>query len=132
MKPQTQGSLMTLAVILFAFIMALLFFSCEKPIEEKPITTGTVTFWTTENMGWVLSIDHNKVGQILKPYPINTLDKIPVCGDKRFTSIELTPGTHFYYLTLYIPVQPLPNYFKGQTYYFDVTLGGCTIVRAEQ
>ena len=66
MKASKQGSLAALAVILFAVIMALLFFSCEK-IEDDPITTGNVTFWTTEDSGstywdtgWILYVDDVK------------------------------------------------------------------------
>jgi len=29
-------------------------------------------------------------------------------------------------------MQPPPNYFRGQTRFFDVTLGGCVVLRAEQ
>lgn len=131
MKPNTQGSLMTLAVILFAFIMALLFFSCEK-IEEEPITTGNVTFWTNEISGWQLYVDDVMIGPVRKPYPINRTDEIPVCGDGRFTNLQLRPGRHHYYISIYLPMQPPPNYFRGQTRFFDVTLGGCVVLRAEQ
>jgi len=131
MKASKQGSLAALAVILFAVIMALLFFSCEK-IEEEPITTGNVTFWTNEISGWQLYVDDVMVGPVRKPYPINRTDEIPVCGDGRFTNLQLRPGRHHYYISIYLPMQPPPNYFRGQTRFFDVTLGGCTIVRAEQ
>lgn len=137
MKASKQGSLAALAVILFAVIMALLFFSCEK--VEEPIMTGTVTFWTTEDSGstywdtgWILYVDDVKYGSIQKPYDIGTIDKIPLCGDTRFTNISLRPGNHYYYLTRSLPLQPLPNYFQGQTRFFDVTLGGCVVLRAEQ
>lgn len=141
MKASKQGSLAALAVILFAVIIALLFFSCEKieePIEE-PITTGNVTFWTTEDSGstywdtgWILYVDDVKYGTIKTPYNIGTIDKIPLCGDTRFTNISLRPGNHYYYLTRSLPLQPPPNYFRGQTRFFDVTLGGCVVLRAEQ
>ena len=141
MKTNTQSSLAALAVILFAVIIALLFFSCEKieePIEE-PITTGNVTFWTTEDSGstywdtgWILYVDDVKYGTIKTPYNIGTIDKIPLCGDTRFTNISLRPGNHYYYLTRSLPLQPPPNYFRGQTRFFDVTLGGCVVLRAEQ
>ena len=77
MKASKQGSLAALAVILFAVIIALLFFSCEKigePIEE-PITTGNVTFWTNEYDGWQLYVDDVMVGPVRKPYPINRTDE---------------------------------------------------------
>lgn len=54
-KPRIMKIRVSLLVIM------LFLFSCEKPTEEKPITTGTVTFWTTENAEWVLSIDYNDV-----------------------------------------------------------------------
>jgi hypothetical protein len=130
MKASKQGSLAALAVILFAVIMALLFFSCEK--IEEPITTGNVTFWTNEISGWQLYVDDVMIGPVRKPYPINRTDEIPVCGDGRFTNLQLRPGRHHYYISIYLPMQPPPNYFRGQTRFFDVTLGGCTIVRAEQ
>jgi hypothetical protein len=131
MKASKQGSLAALAVILFAVIIALLFFSCEK-IEDDPITTGNVTFWTNEISGWQLYVDDVMIGPVRKPYPINRTDEIPVCGDGRFTNLQLRPGRHHYYISIYLPMQPPPNYFRGQTRFFDVTLGGCTIVRAEQ
>lgn len=131
MKTNTQSSLAALAVILFAVIIALMFFSCEK-IEEEPITTGNVTFWTNEISGWQLYVDDVMIGPVRKPYPINRTDEIPVCGDGRFTNLQLRPGRHHYYISIYLPMQPPPNYFRGQTRFFDVTLGGCTIVRAEQ
>jgi len=131
MKASKQGSLAALAVILFAVIMALLFFSCEK-IEEEPITTGNVTFWTNEISGWQLYVDDVMVGPVRKPYPINRTDEIPVCGDGRFTNLQLRPGRHHYYISIYLPMQPPPNYFRGQTRFFDVTLGGCVVLRAEQ
>lgn len=131
MKTNTQSSLAALAINFFAFIIALLFFSCEK-IEEEPITTGNVTFWTNEISGWQLYVDDVMVGPVRKPYPINRTDEIPVCGDGRFTNLQLRPGRHHYYISIYLPMQPPPNYFRGQTRFFDVTLGGCTIVRAEQ
>lgn len=130
MKASKQGSLAALAVILFAVIIALLFFSCEK--IEEPITTGNVTFWTNEISGWQLYVDDVMIGPVRKPYPINRTDEIPVCGDGRFTNLQLRPGRHHYYISIYLPMQPPPNYFRGQTRFFDVTLGGCTIVRAEQ
>lgn len=130
MKTNTQSSLAALAVILFAVIIALLFFSCEK--IEEPITTGNVTFWTNEISGWQLYVDDVMIGPVRKPYPINRTDEIPVCGDGRFTNLQLRPGRHHYYISIYLPMQPPPNYFRGQTRFFDVTLGGCTIVRAEQ
>lgn len=131
MKPNTQGSLMTLAVILFAFIMALLFFSCEK-IEEEPITTGNVTFWTNEINNWHLYVDDVKIGPVRRPYPISNIYEIPICGDTQFTNLQLRPGQHYYYISIYIPAQPPPNYFRGQTRFFDVTAGGCIVLRAEQ
>ena len=88
MKTNTQSSLAALAINFFAFIIALLFFSCEKieePIEE-PITTGNVTFWTNEHDGWQLYVDDVMIGPVRKPYPINRTDEIPVCGDGRFTN----------------------------------------------
>ena len=133
MKASKQGSLAALAVILFAVIIALLFFSCEKigePIEE-PITTGNVTFWTNEYDGWQLYVDDVMVGPVRKPYPIGSTDEIPVCGDGRFTNLQLKPGRHHYYISVYLPIHPPPNYFQGQTRFFDVTLGGCVVLRAE-
>lgn len=131
MKTNTQSSLAALAVILFAVIIALLFFSCEK-IEDDPITTGNVTFWTNEISGWQLYVDDVMIGPVRKPYPINRTDEIPVCGDGRFTNLQLRPGRHHYYISIYLPMQPPPNYFRGQTRFFDVTLGGCVVLRAEQ
>ena len=131
MKASKQGSLAALAVILFAVIIALLFFSCEK-IEDDPITTGNVTFWTNEISGWLLYVDDVMIGPVRKPYPINRTDEIPVCGDGRFTNLQLRPGRHHYYISIYLPMQPPPNYFRGQTRFFDVTLGGCVVLRAEQ
>ena len=131
MKASKQGSLAALAVILFAVIIALLFFSCEK-IEDDPITTGNVTFWTNEISGWQLYVDDVMIGPVRKPYPINRTDEIPVCGDIRFTNLQLRPGRHHYYISIYLPMQPPPNYFRGQTRFFDVTLGGCVVLRAEQ
>ena len=131
MKASKQGSLAALAVILFAVIIALLFFSCEK-IEEEPITTGNVTFWTNEISGWQLYVDDVMIGPVRKPYPINRTDEIPVWGDGRFTNLQLRPGRHHYYISIYLPMQPPPNYFRGQTRFFDVTLGGCVVLRAEQ
>ena len=130
MKASKQGSLAALAVILFAVIIALLFFSCEK-IEDDPITTGNVTFWTTEISGWQLYVDDVMIGPVRKPYPINRTDEIPVCGDGRFTNLQLRPGRHHYYISVYLPIHPPPNYFQGQTRFFDVTLGGCVVLRAE-
>ena len=130
MKASKQGSLAALAVILFAVIIALLFFSCEK-IEDDPITTGNVTFWTNEISGWQLYVDDVMIGPVRKPYPINRTDEIPVCGDGRFTNLQLKPGRHHYYISIYLPMQPPPNYFRGQTRFFDVTLGGCVVLRAE-
>ena len=130
MKASKQGSLAALAVILFAVIIALLFFSCEK-IEDDPITTGNVTFWTNEISGWQLYVDDVMIGPVRKPYPINRTDEIPVCGDGRFTNLQLRPGRHHYYISIYLPMQPPPNYFRGQTRFFDVTLGGCVVLRAE-
>ena len=86
MKASKQGSLAALAVILFAVIIALLFFSCEK-IEDDPITTGNVTFWTNEISGWQLYVDDVMIGPVRKPDPINRTDEIPVCGDGRFTNV---------------------------------------------
>ena len=131
MKASKQGSLAALAVILFAVIIALLFFSCEK-IEDDPITTGNVTFWTNEISGWQLYVDDVMIGPVRKPYPINRTDEIPVCGDGRFTNLQLRPGRHHYYISIYLPMQPPPNYFRGQTRFFYVTLGGCVVLRAEQ
>ena len=131
MKASKQGSLAALAVIFFAVIIALLFFSCEK-IEDDPITTGNVTFWTNEISGWQLYVDDVMIGPVRKPYPINRTDEIPVCGDGRFTNLQLRPGRHHYYISIYLPMQPPPNYFRGQTRFFDVTLGGCVVLRAEQ
>ena len=130
MKASKQGSLAALAVILFAVIIALMFFSCEK--IEEPITTGNVTFWTNEISGWQLYVDDVMIGPVRKPYPINRTDEIPVCGDGRFTNLQLRPGRHHYYISIYLPMQPPPNYFRGQTRFFDVTLGGCVVLRAEQ
>lgn len=130
MKASKQRSLAALAVILFAVIIALLFFSCEK--IEEPITTGNVTFWTNEISGWQLYVDDVMIGPVRKPYPINRTDEIPVCGDGRFTNLQLRPGRHHYYISIYLPMQPPPNYFRGQTRFFDVTLGGCVVLRAEQ
>ena len=130
MKTNTQSSLAALAVILFAVIIALMFFSCEK--IEEPITTGNVTFWTNEISGWQLYVDDVMIGPVRKPYPINRTDEIPVCGDGRFTNLQLRPGRHHYYISIYLPMQPPPNYFRGQTRFFDVTLGGCVVLRAEQ
>ena len=130
MKASKQGSLAALAVILFAVIIALLFFSCEK-IEDDPITTGNVTFWTNEISGWQLYVDDVMIGPVRKPYPINRTDEIPVCGDGRFTNLQLRPGRHHYYISVYLPIHPPPNYFQGQTRFFYVTLGGCVVLRAE-
>ena len=130
MKTNTQSSLAALAINFFAFIIALLFFSCEK--IEEPITTGNVTFWTNEISGWQLYVDDVMIGPVRKPYPINRTDEIPVCGDGRFTNLQLRPGRHHYYISIYLPMQPPPNYFRGQTRFFDVTLGGCVVLRAEQ
>ena len=130
MKTNTQSSLAALAINFFAFIIALLFFSCEK--IEEPITTGNVTFWTNEHDGWQLYVDDVMIGPVRKPYPINRTDEIPVCGDGRFTNLQLRPGRHHYYISIYLPMQPPPNYFRGQTRFFDVTLGGCVVLRAEQ
>ena len=130
MKASKQGSLAALAVILFAVIIELLFFSCEK--IEEPITTGNVTFWTNEISGWQLYVDDVMIGPVQKLYPINRTDEIPVCGDIRFTNLQLRPGRHHYYISIYLPMQPPPNYFRGQTRFFDVTLGGCVVLRAEQ
>ena len=133
MKTNTQSSLAALAINFFAFIIALLFFSCEKieePIEE-PITTGNVTFWTNEISGWQLYVDDVMIGPVRKPYPINRTDEIPVCGDGRFTNLQLRPGRHHYYISIYLPMQPPPNYFRGQTRFFDVTLGGCVVQMAQ-
>ncbi len=125
-------------LILFA---VLTFASCEKQKEEIKADTdlGTVTFWTTEFSldnssvsGWLLWVDGVRIGTINKPYVINTTDDIPVCGDKRFTTQLLTPGKHSYHLTCFILTQAPPNYFVGQTYYFDVTTKGCVIIRATQ
>ena len=144
MKASKQGSLAALAVILFAVIIALMFFSCEKieePIEEPIIdpNKGTVTFWTTEFSietinchGWILWVDGVKIGLIKKPYEIRTTDEIPVCGDTTFTNLFLMKGQHSYYMTLSIPAQPPPNYFVSQTYSFDIIAGGCTVVRVTQ
>lgn len=129
MKTNTQSSLAALAINFFAFIIALLFFSCEK--IEEPITTGNVTFWTNEISGWQLYVDDVMIGPVRKPYPINRTDEIPVCGDGRFTNLQLRPGRHHYYISIYLPMQPPPNYFRGQTRFFDVTLGGCVVLRAE-
>ena len=131
MKTNTQSSLAALAINFFAFIIALLFFSCEK-IEDDPITTGNVTFWTNEISGWQLYVDDVMIGPVRKPYPINRTDEIPVCGNGRFTNLQLRPGRHHYYISIYLPMQPPPNYFRGQTRFFDVTLGGCVVLRAEQ
>ena len=130
MKASKQGSLAALAVILFAVIIALLFFSCEK-IEDDPITTGNVTFWTNEISGWQLYVDDVMIGPVRKPYPINRTDEIPVCGDGRFTNLQLRPGRHHYYISFSLPIHPPPNYFQGQTRFFYVTLGGCVVLRAE-
>lgn len=123
-------NIMKIRVSLLAIMLFL--FSCEKPAEEKPVTTGTVTFWTTELNGWVLYVDDVKIGPVRKPYPIGNTDEIPVCGDGRFTNLQLNPGRHQYYISIYISTQLPPNYFRGQTRFFDVTLGGCVILRAEQ
>lgn len=127
-----------LIIVLTFFILLL---SCEKQ-DDKPTddpNKGTVTFWTTEESGvgatfrgWLLWVDGIEIGVIQKPYPINTTDQIPVCGDKRFTKLSLMKGRHSYYMTLFIPVQPPPNYFVSQTYYFDIIAGGCTVVRCKQ
>ncbi|MEJ1730296.1 hypothetical protein SMA90_28620, partial [Escherichia coli] len=98
----------------------------------EPITTGNVTFWTNEISGWQLYVDDVMIGPVRKPYPINRTDEIPVCGDGRFTNLQLRPGRHHYYISIYLPMQPPPNYFRGQTRFFDVTLGGCVVLRAEQ
>ena len=117
---------------LLFIIAAVLLFSCEKEPYQEPIdpNKGTVTFWTTENSGWRLVIDDAESIPILQPYPINTTDKIPVCGDKRFTNVSLMKGQHKYRLT-YLTLQPY-NYIIGRTFYFDVTAGGCTVVRCIQ
>ena len=106
-------------------LLALLLLSCEKPPAEEPITTGTVTFWTTEPNPWVLYVDGKRIGIINEGLS-------PVCGDTRFTTLHLRPGLHQFYLYLFIPAQPWPNMFTGETYNFNVTLGGCTVIRAKQ
>ena len=118
----------TLLIILTAIFLV----SCEKPKAEEPITTGTVTFWTTEFVEWTLYVDDKEVGHLSKPYPVSTTDLIPDCDTPGFTKMQMTPGRHSFHLYIWIPQQPWPNTFTGQTYYFDVTLGGCTIVRVTQ
>jgi len=122
-------------------IAVLLLFSCEKPKEEPTIdpNKGKVTFWTTEFSikttncnGWVLWVDDIEIGLIKKPYSVNTTDQIPNCYTMGFTNLILPKGRHYYYMTLSIPIQPPPNYFVSQTYYFDVIARGCTIVRCIQ
>ena len=117
---------------LLFIIAAVLLFSCEKEPYQEPIdpNKGNVTLWTTENSGWMLVIDDAEAIPIVQPYPINTTDKIPVCGDERFTNVSLMKGRHKYRLS-YLTLQPY-NYIIGQTYYFDVTAGGCTVVRCTQ
>ena len=121
----------------YIFIIALLnlviLFSCQKyESSEADTNKGIVTFWTTENPGWVLWVDRVEIGEIKNPYPINTLDQIPVCGDIRFTSITLRRGKHSYYMVRSIPAQPPPNYFVSRTIEFNVTGGDCVIVRCTQ
>jgi len=127
-------------------IAILLLFSCEKPKEEPTIdpNVGTVTFWTTEvsvnimelpqfwRIGWTLWVDNVEIGLIKKPYNISTTDDIPNCYTQGFTKLVLMKGRHNYYMTLSLPLQPPPNYIVSQTYYFDVTAGGCTVVRCTQ
>lgn len=122
-------------VLLIALLV--LSFSCEK--EKEIVTTGTVTFWTDEfsvvnsNMeGWLLWVDGREIGLVKKPYEVNKISDIPICGDSRFTMIQLSEGPHSFYMTCYIPKQPFPNFFTGQTYYFDVRIGECTIIEAKQ
>jgi hypothetical protein len=126
-------------IILLIVLFAL--FACEKPKEEETVDSnkGTVTFWTTEYSidtqnchGWFLWVDGVNIGVIAKPYEISTADQIPTCDDMYFTRLFLDSGTHSYYMTLSIPIQPPPNYFVSQTYYFDIVAGGCTIVRCTQ
>lgn len=119
--------------LIFLITLFTILLACEKQEpEEKPITTGTVTFWTTEPSFWKLIVDHNSIGIIGQPYPINRTDQIPVCGDDRFTKLSLSEGRHHYYMIAFLPQQPPPNYFVGQTYYFDVVAGECTVIRATQ
>lgn len=118
----------TLLIILTAIFLV----SCEKPPVENPITTGTVTFWTTEFDGWKLYVDDKEIGPVSKPYNVKTTDLIPSCDTPGFTKLQLRPGRHEYHIHIYFPNQPWPNSFNGKTYFFDVTLGGCTIVRVTQ
>ena len=119
-------------------LFTLLFFgsliSCEKQKDEPVIdpNKGTVTFWTTVPIEWILYIDDVKIGSVWKPYPINTTDKIPVCGDKQFLSLSLLEGRHYYHMELTIPIQPPPNHFISQTYSFDIIAGECTVLRIIQ
>ena len=116
---------------LLFIIAVVLLLSCEKEPYEKPIdlNKGNVTFWTTENSGWMLVIDDAEAIPIVQPYPINTTDKIPVCGDERFTNLSLMKGRHKYYMTF--TANP-STYLVSRTFYFDVTAGGCTVVKCTQ
>jgi len=124
---------------LLFIIAAVLLFSCEKPQEPIIVEKTNVIFWTSEESittpqcrGWYLWVDGVDLGVIPKPYAINTTDQIPTCGDKQFLNLTLSEGRHEYHMTLSIPAQPGQNYFVSQTYYFDVTAGGCTVVRCTQ
>ena len=124
---------------LLFIIAAVLLFSCEKPQEPIEVEKTNVIFWTNEYsydnadcMGWFLWIDGVKIGVIPRPYSINTTDQIPTCGNKQFLNLTLSEGRHYYYMTLFLPRQPWPNSFTSQTYYFDVSAGGCTVVRCTQ
>ena len=123
---------------LLFIIAAVLLFSCEKEPYQEPIdpNKGNVTFWTTEDsnssayhVGWVLYVDDVKIGLIAKPYEIDHINKIPVCGDERFTNLSLMKGRHKYYMTF--TANP-STYLVSRTFYFDVTAGGCTVVRCTQ
>jgi len=125
---------------LLFIIVAIMLFSCEKHEDPKPEgIKANVIFWTTEESattpqwkGWYLWVDGVNLGVIPKPYTINRIDQIPTCGTKGFLNLTLTEGRHKYHMTLSIPAQPGQNYFVSQTHYFDVTAGGCTVVRCIQ
>jgi hypothetical protein len=123
-------------------IAVLLLFSCEKPKDEPAVdpNKGTVTFWTTEEsveitrpqlwrVGWILWVDDIRIGVISKPYNVTSEDQAPNCYTKGFTKLVLMKGRHNYYMTLSEPQTQPPNYRVSQTYYFDVTARGCTVVR---
>jgi len=109
--------------------MSLMLLSCEKPQAEES-NTGNVTFWTNEPVGWSLYVDDVNVGPVPQPYKINSTDDIPSCGDTRFLNMELIDGRHSYYMKISLPYPPY--YLQSKIYFFDVTEGGCIVVRVTQ